>query len=101
MRHTASIVTALALAACSRSEPATAVASEVGERCLDCHGEIVRSYRRTGMARATGPVEPGELQGLEPVRDGDGGWSYAFVDVKEISSGPALAERWKDAPLRF
>ena len=42
----------------------TADQSAGAELCRDCHEGIVESYGRTGMARALGPIEPGELDGL-------------------------------------
>lgn len=107
---------AFVLGACSRDaqelleiEPLTppaspsAAASPIGARCLDCHENIVRSYRATGMARAVEPIRPGEVAGPAPVADA-AGWSYRF----ESGDGSArLVETWKngesgiDAELAF
>jgi len=71
-------------AGCSQDSPADPAAapkpaggSRIGARCLDCHADVVRDYRRTGMANAAGPIGPGELEGLAAVRDAQG-WSYRF-----------------------
>src|SRR5262249_20222106 len=85
------VAIALFLAACSRSE--TPAASAVGARCLDCHADLTRAYRATGMARATDVVRKGELAGLAEVADSATGWSY-------LPAGNAIAERWKGRPLR-
>jgi predicted CXXCH cytochrome family protein len=57
------------------SAPSTA-AAEIGEECADCHAGIVASYARGGMARALGPIEPGELARLPELVDRTGGWVY-------------------------
>lgn len=64
----------------------------VGERCIDCHADVVRAYRETGMARAVEPVRPGELAGLEPVVDA-AGWSYR---LEPLERGGRIVETWKD-----
>jgi predicted CXXCH cytochrome family protein len=85
------------LAGCSREaaappEPPSPHAPivQVGERCLDCHEDHVRSYRETGMARALEPVLPSEVAGLESVTDA-AGWSYRFDPDPR---GARLVETW-------
>ena len=46
---------------------------------MDCHEEVVQSYSRTGMARALGPIEPGELEGFGELASGDSGYHYGFL----------------------
>ena len=82
-RSLAAMLLAL-VAACGGGEPVTVVAAPftaapqaVGaEACRDCHADLVDSYARTGMARALGPVEPGELEGLGELTSGP--WAYGF-----------------------
>jgi len=98
MRHTALVPFALVVAACSRSRPnESGPVSSVGARCLDCHANVTSAYRLTGMARATDEVRSGEFEGLEAVRDGDSGWSYALASD---SAGPMVIERWKTGAQR-
>lgn len=66
---------------------------EIGERCIACHADIVRSYRATGMARALDKVQPGEFKGLSPVADGKAGLSYRFV---EDGQRARIVESWSD-----
>jgi len=81
--HSPWLAVLLAVAACGgapertvapafRTAPQTAGA----ELCVDCHEDVVASYARTGMARALGPVEPGELDGLGELASGP--WRYGF-----------------------
>lgn len=75
------------------SAPAPDAASSsdpIGERCLACHADTVRSYRATGMARALGPIEPGELDGLGAVADG-AGWRYR---LEQDEHGARILESW-------
>ncbi|TAJ23485.1 MAG: hypothetical protein EPO68_03070, partial [Planctomycetota bacterium] len=64
----------------------------VGASCVDCHAELVASYRATGMARALGAIEPGELAGLAPVRAADGAGAWQLGDG---AHGPRI--RWLPA----
>jgi predicted CXXCH cytochrome family protein len=67
-------------------------ASAIGASCIDCHADVVYAYRATGMARALGPIAPGELAGHGPVRaaDGSGAWQLG-----EDAQGPRI--RWLPA----
>ena len=47
--------------------------------CEDCHEDVVESWSHTGMARALGPIDPGEFAGLEQVPDTPAGLAYAYV----------------------
>jgi Flp pilus assembly protein TadD len=82
------LATTVLLAGCAREAPKVARNTPAlpGERCVDCHGEIVRSYRATGMARAAGPISAHELEGLEPVADA-AGWNYRFERGRGIERG--------------
>ena len=89
MRSLAALIVPATLASCG-SEPAPGPSAPVapaaiGERCLDCHGNVVRSYRATGMARAVEPIRPEELDGLAPVEDG-AGWTYRFDSARIVES---------------
>src|SRR5678815_938517 len=100
------LVALLSLAACGRSEPAPAPAppdSGLGAQCTDCHEHLVEAWRGTAMARALGPLQPGELGGLNPVAEPAGGFSYHYardagrdVLVETAAGGHALA-----APVAF
>ena len=77
-----------------------------GAACRDCHPAIVEDYRASGMARALGPLLPGELEGLAPVRDAAGGALYRLESAgaagflrESRGSGPAQTER--AVPLAF
>ncbi|MCZ6599136.1 MAG: multiheme c-type cytochrome [Planctomycetota bacterium] len=85
MRRLGLVAAALTLAACSDGEDAprpVAAAVAVGEACLDCHDALVRSWRETGMARALEPLRPGELEGLDEVREHETGYRYRFEERK-------------------
>ncbi len=96
-------------AACAKGAgpaPAPASKSRVGQECAECHSGYVDGYRRTGMARALGPIEPGEFDGLGAVNDGDSGFRYrlgqdgggSFV----VESFHAAASSWeRRLPLAF
>lgn len=98
MKLLAFLSSLLGLVACSRGAPErreirrAAGSSTIGESCIGCHAEIVRSYRETGMARALGPIEQGELDGLAPLADA-AGWTYRFGSA---DGKPRLVETWKD-----
>jgi len=53
-------------------------ASEPGERCRSCHPIQVDGYRATGMARALGPLMPGELDDVLPALERSGEFAYRF-----------------------
>ena len=82
MSGAASSWLALALAALARGQepvgPVPSAADLGAERCADCHAAVVEAYGRTGMARALGPLAPGELAGLEGVESGIEGLRYHF-----------------------
>lgn len=66
----------------------------IGQRCLDCHPAIVKSYASTGMARALGPIEPPEIErlvGLDSVADAGTGFRYRFV---REGTGAKILESW-------
>jgi len=92
------LLVTFALGACSRETPEpfvrrpAASSSTLGESCLACHENIVRSYRESGMARALEPIHPGEIDDLAPVTDA-AGWSYRFGSA---DGKPRLVETWKD-----
>jgi predicted CXXCH cytochrome family protein len=68
----------------SQSTPSSPDATALGaERCVDCHAATVASYARTGMARALGPIEAGELAGLGPVPAGETGYRYHFEGARK------------------
>ena len=78
MRIFAALIVSAVLAGCGSDDvpephPARSLSrsapTAIGESCIGCHAEIVRSYRQTGMAHALGPIEQGELDGLAPVAD--------------------------------
>lgn len=82
--------------ALDRSDKASATKraeSAIGERCISCHADIVRSYRQTGMARALEKLAPGELKGLAPVKDGSTGFSYQLVEDGKTAR---IVESWSD-----
>lgn len=67
------------------------------EACVDCHPKIVADYAETGMARALGPLEPGEFAGLEPVEFEGTGFTYAFEESRPDKEGNTKAwivETW-------
>jgi cytochrome c1 len=70
-----------------------ALALVLGERCADCHQSIVESYARTGMARALGPIEPGELADLAAVDDA-AGWRYR---LEQDARGARIVESRADS----
>ncbi|MDF1800301.1 MAG: tetratricopeptide repeat protein [Planctomycetota bacterium] len=87
-RLLAACLPALALlSSCGDGDPAAVIASARttapqtagAEACMDCHAEVVQSYARTGMARALGPIEPGELEGFGELAAGDSGYHYGFL----------------------
>jgi predicted CXXCH cytochrome family protein len=47
-------------------------------RCVDCHPGQTRDWSLTGMTRALDVLDPGELEGLEPVVEASTGFRYAF-----------------------
>jgi hypothetical protein len=63
------------------------------ERCVDCHASVVADYARTGMARALGPLAPGEVAGLEPVAAGRGDLRYHYEAGGARADG-GLAPSW-------
>jgi predicted CXXCH cytochrome family protein len=77
------------------------------QACADCHGAIVAAFADSPMARALGPLEPGELGGLAPVVEPATGLSYAFEVTGErprIVESLALPDREPhrlSAPLVF
>jgi len=67
--------------------------------CADCHPAHVESWRPTAMARALGPVEPGELAGLPPVDDLASGFRYALLEAPVENGGaPRIVETRPDSP---
>lgn len=81
---------AFVLAAANDPQP------RIGARCEACHASETRAYRETGMARALGPIEPGELDGLREVEDATSGFAYRFSVEDEVAS---IVETWKDPRL--
>ena len=114
MRSRALLPVLVLLGCSSESEPPTtalarplaAAPSTAGaESCLPCHRSHTEDWSRTGMARAMGPLEQGELEGLPAVTDG-AGFRFEFADLPPHGvvltethaeqSGHALA-----SPVRF
>jgi predicted CXXCH cytochrome family protein len=85
------LAAAAPLAAQAAPTPASAPEVEIGQRCLDCHAAIVRSYRSTGMAHALGPIEDPHLADLASVPDANSGFRYRFAAAV---SGPSIVESW-------
>jgi predicted CXXCH cytochrome family protein len=92
---------ALALAAGrSEQQQGTALVPDAAalgaERCVDCHAHVVESYARTGMARALGPIVPGELAGLTEVAAGETGYRYQLEESAPESAGGRawITELW-------
>jgi predicted CXXCH cytochrome family protein len=83
------------------------VAAAGAERCADCrHPQAVADYARTGMARALGPLVPGELLGLQTVPAGETGYRYHFEQAGGLADDGSvqawLVETWsprEDAPV--
>lgn len=77
--------------------PASPDAEALGAaRCVDCHEAIVASYARSGMARALGPIAPGELAGLAEVAAGDTGYRYQLVESGSGERARAwITETWR------
>jgi hypothetical protein len=90
------LATFLLLTSCAREEPKLGQVAPAlpGEGCIDCHGDLVRSYRATGMARATDSIRADELEGLAPVTDA-AGWSYRF---EQGADGWRIAESFRGEP---
>lgn len=65
--------------------------------CGDCHGQLVDDWSHTGMARSLGRVEPGELDGLGAVPDGDSGYVYRFARSPD-GEGFVIGETRPDRP---
>lgn len=83
------MIAAFALVLASFADPLP----RIGARCEGCHASATRAYRETGMARALGPIERGELDGLREVPDATSGFSYRFSAEDEFA---AIVEAWKD-----
>jgi predicted CXXCH cytochrome family protein len=75
------------------SVPRVADDPVIGADCADCHPAVVASYARSGMARALGPLVPGELDGLAPVEDAAAGLAYR---LEESAGSGWLVESWRD-----
>ncbi|HIG10838.1 MAG: tetratricopeptide repeat protein [bacterium] len=73
--------------------PSATVASLGAERCATCHRGVVKSYTLSGMARALGLIQLGELGDLDPVQDGPAAITYAFAETQGAS--PWITESWK------
>lgn len=67
------------------------------EDCIDCHGDIVADWSRTGMARSLQEVEVGELDGLGVVVDGPSGYHYQLARTPEPARH-VLGETRPDTP---
>jgi predicted CXXCH cytochrome family protein len=67
------------------------------EDCMDCHGDLVADWSRTGMARSLQAVEPGELDGLGVVADGPDGYLYQFARTPDRERH-VLGETRTDTP---
>lgn len=63
--------------------------SEPGARCRSCHAIQVDGYRASGMARALGPLLPGELKDVLPARERSGDFAYRF---ESVDSGARIVE---------
>lgn len=83
------MIAALASVLVAASDPPV----RIGARCEGCHASETRAYRETGMARALGPIEPGELDGLAAVRDATTGFTYEFG---ADDGRAAIVETWRD-----
>lgn len=59
----------------------------IGAQCIDCHAEVVASYRKTGKARSLALLREGELEGEGAVDDPATGLRYRF----ETREGRAFA----------
>ena len=91
------------------SPEALASLAPIGAACVDCHGDIVDTYRQTGMGRALLPLAPDEgarLVELGEVEESATGFRYRF----EAPEGqrPRVVERWGEesavittAPVAF
>jgi len=64
-------------------------ATDPGARCVACHPNQVESYRATGMARALGPLVPGELERVSPAHARVGAFEYRF---ETTTPGPRIVE---------
>ena len=74
------------------------------ELCAECHAQIVDSYSQTAMARALGPIEPGELEGLDEPVDAFGGLRYALVGDAEggsVVESRVGTEHRLEVPIEF
>ena len=85
-------------------------ADEIGATCLDCHQDVVRSYRETGMARALQPLGKRDLAllpSLEPVAEPHSEFRYHFevegvaARIVESRASQGSPVRLGDAELRF
>lgn len=65
--------------------------AEIGAACVDCHGELVASYRASPMAQALRPLRPKEVDELVGVHDDRTGFRYFFEDQGKRS---VVVERW-------
>ncbi|MCE9592684.1 MAG: hypothetical protein K8S98_00685 [Planctomycetes bacterium] len=83
---------------------------ELGAACIDCHGEIVASWRASPMARAVRALDPKELDGLVPVVDPRTGFTYRLerrgergfvVEEWRAKDGTELAAARNEAELVF
>jgi predicted CXXCH cytochrome family protein len=95
----------LLAAGCGGGEPegVSRPADGLGAACADCHGHLVEAWRTTAMARALGPLVPGELQGLGEVQDPGSPFAYRYQEeggrpllVETAAGGHALS-----APVAF
>lgn len=105
-------VTALVLLLCVLSAPqapsAPAARAALLATCADCHPTESEAFARSPMARALGPLEPGELAGLAPVAEAATDFQYAFegtgpgAQLVETHPDPKGGAPWRDsAPLAF
>lgn len=94
----------------AQSVAALGGAGETGAACLDCHQDVVRSYRETGMARALQPLGKRDLAvlgSLEPVAEPHSEFRYHFevegsaVRLVESRASEGSLVRLGEADVRF
>jgi predicted CXXCH cytochrome family protein len=100
-----------ALLRSGQGEASADSAGRIGAACVDCHADIVASYREGGMARALGPLDADEAQrlaALSAIEESASGFRYHFG----VTQGEArVVESWigsagepfqtGSAPVRF
>lgn len=66
---------------------------ELAALCRDCHPSETEGYLATGMARALGPLVPGELAGLQEVLERPTGYRYRLEEGE--GAAPRIVESWR------